>query len=216
VLLTLQNLLLAVFNLLPAFPLDGGRLLRSFLAALMPFRRATRAASYVGQGLAVALVGVSFLPPRNFFLTLIGAFVFLAAWQERSQVMTQDRLSRYRVRDAMQPLGKELLPTQAAVDAAREIAASPQTIFPVRFDDGSLRIITRDGLLKAAKKAGATVGARAEREVVRLSPDMGLEEAQARFGLDGAALVVEHDEVIAVLGREDIARLDAALEVLGS
>jgi Zn-dependent protease len=216
VLLTLQNLLLAVFNLLPAFPLDGGRLLRSFLAALMPFRRATRAASYVGQGLAVALVGLSFLPPRNLFLTLIGAFVFLAAWQERSQVMTQDRLARCSVRDAMQPLGRQLLPAEAAATVAREIAASPQTVFTVRFEDGSLRLITRDGLLRAAKKADTTVGERAERQVAQVSPAMTLEEAQARFGLDGAALVVENNEIIAVLSRADIARLDAALDMLSS
>jgi Zn-dependent protease len=218
VLLALQNLLLAVFNLLPAFPLDGGRLLRSFLAALMPFRNATRAASYIGQGLAVVLVGFSFLPPRNLFLTLIGAFVFFAAWQERSQVMTQERLTRYVVRDAMQPLGRELLAAERAGDAARRLAASPETVFPVRFGDGSLRVITRGGLLNAAKKAGAAgaVGEYALRDAARVSPDMTLEEAQARFGLDGAALVVENNEVIAILGRADIARLDAALEVIGS
>ncbi len=215
-LLTVQNLLLALFNLLPAFPLDGGRLLRSFLAALIPFRAATRAASYVGQGLAVVLVGLSFLPPFNFFLALVGAFVFLGAWQERSQVFTQERLARYRVRDAMQPVGRRLAAEDALAEVARQVVASPQSVFLVGTDEGVAGIITRDVLLKAAKKPGLTAGERARREFVTVGPDMPLEAAQTAFGLDGAAVVVENGQTVGVISRADIARLDAALEVLGS
>jgi Zn-dependent protease/predicted transcriptional regulator len=215
-LLTVQNLLLALFNLLPAFPLDGGRLLRSFLAALIPFRTATRAASYVGQGLAVVLVGLSFLPPFNFFLALVGAFVFLGAWQERSQVFTQERLARYSVRDAMQPVGRRLGPDELLTEVARQVAASPQSVFLVGAGETVSGILTRDALLKSAKKALTTAGERSRREFVTVSPDMRLEDAQAAFGLDGAAVVVENGETIGVISRADIARLDAALEVLGS
>jgi Zn-dependent protease len=218
VLLTLQNLLLVVFNLLPAFPLDGGRLLRSFLAALIPFRTATRAASYVGQGLAVALIGVSFLPPRNFFLALVGAFVFLGAWQERSQVFTQERLARCRVRDAMQPPGRQLWGGESLAETARQIAALPQQVFLVHLGEGGTGLLTRDGLFKAAKKASGTltVGEAASREFARVGPETPLDDAQGTFGLDGAAVVIESGEIIGVITRADIARLDAALEVLGS
>jgi predicted transcriptional regulator len=216
VLLTIQNLLLAVFNLLPAFPLDGGRLLRSFLAALLPFRTATRAASFVGQGLAVVLVGLAFLPPGNFFLAVVGAFIFIGAWQERSQVMTLERLAQFTVRDAMQPPGRRLDADERVADVARQIAASPQTVFLVAGEPPAL--VTRDGLLKAARKAGADalVGQHARREFVRLLPDSSLESAQAAFGPDGAALVVENGEILGVLSRADIARLDAAHEAMGS
>lgn len=217
-LLTLQNLLLAAFNLIPAFPLDGGRLLRSFLAALLPFRAATRAASFVGQGLAIVLVGLGFLLPGNFFLALIGAFVFLGAWQERSQVMTQERLARYTARDAMQPLGRRLAPGECVTTVARQIAALPQSVYLVGAGEEITGIITRDALLKAAKKADATaaVGPFASRPPVCVAPDMTLEDAQAAFGLDGAALVVENNITMGVLSRADIARLDAALEMIGS
>jgi Zn-dependent protease/predicted transcriptional regulator len=218
VLLTLQNLLLVVFNLLPAFPLDGGRLLRSFLAALIPFRTATRAASYVGQGLAVALVGLSFLPPRNFFLALVGAFVFLGAWQERSQLFTQERLARSTVRDAMQPLGRQFAANERVAEVAREIASSPQQVFLVGFDESVTGLLTRDNLFKAVKKASQTltVGEVASRAVTRVAPETSLEDAQGAFGLDGAAVVVEDGRMTGLLTRADIARLDAALEVLGS
>jgi Zn-dependent protease len=216
VLLTIQNLLLAVFNLLPAFPLDGGRLLRSFLAALLPFRTATRAASFVGQGVAVVLVGLAFLPPGNFFLAVVGAFVFIGAWQERSQVMSLERLARFTVRDAMQPPGRQLRLDEPVVDVARQIAASPQRVFLVAGEP--VAIITRDGLLKAARKAGAdeTVGQHARRDFVRVSPESTLESAQAGLGSDGAAVVVENGEIVGLLSRADIARLDAAHEALGS
>ncbi len=55
--------------------MDGGRLLRSFMAGFLPFRTATRGSSYVGQGIALVLIALSFLSPGNFFLTLIGVRV---------------------------------------------------------------------------------------------------------------------------------------------
>jgi stage IV sporulation protein FB len=217
-LLTAQNLLLAVFNLIPAFPLDGGRLLRSFLAVLVPFGAATRAASYIGQGLAVVLVGFSFLPPGNLFFAVVGAFVFIGAWQERSQVMTQQRLARLSVRDAMQPLGRQLDADALVAEVARQSAASPQTVYLVNAGEAVVGLVTRDALLKAAKKAGPTHRVReiAQEAIVQVTPDMGLEQAQASFGLDGAAIVVENEVPVGVISRADIARLDAALEVIGS
>ena len=217
-LLTIQNLLLALFNLLPAFPLDGGRLLRSVLAALIPYRTATRAASFVGQGLAVVFVGLALIPPFNFFLGLVGAFVFLGAWQERSQVMAQERLINCVVRDAMQPLGRRLLPEERVADVARRIAALPQSAYPVldAASGGFTGLITRDALLRSARKAGptGTIDGVMARNVAHVPPDMTLDEAQARFGPAGAAFVIEGNYTIGVLCRADIARLDAALEVL--
>jgi Zn-dependent protease len=80
-----MNLALAAFNLLPAFPMDGGRVLRSLLAMRLPYLRATRIATAVGQVLAVgfALLGLVFLNP---LLMLVGLFVFVAARGEARMV----------------------------------------------------------------------------------------------------------------------------------
>ena len=156
VLLALQNVLLALFNLIPAFPMDGGRLLRSFLAAFLPFRTATRVASFIGQGIAVVLLGVSFLPPFNFFLTLVAAFVFLAAWQERSQVVTLENLAGLTVRDAMQPLGVRLGLDDPVRETVRRVAAIPQSAFAVVDGARLAGIIARSTLLDAAQKAKDT------------------------------------------------------------
>jgi Zn-dependent protease len=74
------NLWLVLFNLIPAFPMDGGRVLRAVLAMLMPYARATQIATRLGQGLAVlfAIFGLIYDP----FLIFIAAFVFVGAQQE--------------------------------------------------------------------------------------------------------------------------------------
>ena len=168
--------------------------------------------------MAVVFVGLALIPPFNFFLGLVGAFVFLGAWQERSQVMSQERLTQCAVRDAMQPLGRQLAPDECVVEVARQIAASPQAAYAV-LDEPSGRfsgLITREALLRVAKKAGqsASVGEFMVRNVAHVSPGMSLEEAQPLLGAHGSAFVVENNYTIGVVSRADIARLDAALEVL--
>jgi Zn-dependent protease len=77
------NLVVAVFNLIPAWPLDGGRILRATLGFFMPFRRANYVASYVAQVLCAIIIGISIVPPVNWNMLLIFGVVFLVAWYER-------------------------------------------------------------------------------------------------------------------------------------
>ena len=77
------NLLLFLFNLLPAYPMDGGRILRSILALRKPENEATRIAAMAGRRLAVAIILFGLLS-GNFMLVFVGAFVYLGAWQEGS------------------------------------------------------------------------------------------------------------------------------------
>lgn len=218
VLLALQNLLLALFNLIPAFPMDGGRLLRSFLAVFLSFRTATRTASFVGQGLALVLLGVSFIPPFNFFLALVAAFVFLGAWQERSQVIALENLAGLFVRDAMQPLGARLDASAPMLDALRRVAAVPQSAFVVVDGSRLAGVITRGALLAAARKAGATdtVGKHLPKVVKQVAPDEPLVNAQEQLQPDRAAVVVDHGAVVGLITRADIARLSETSEVLGA
>ena len=98
--LTMANLLLALFNLLPAFPMDGGRILRSLLAMRIDHTRATRIAAVIGQGLAFLMGLVGFMSGQ-FTLILIAIFVWIGASQESRGVVVQDTLREIKVRRAM-------------------------------------------------------------------------------------------------------------------
>lgn len=83
------NLAMVGFNMLPAFPMDGGRVLRAGLASKMSYKNATRIASYVGQGMAV-LFGLWAIFSFNFVLLFIALFVFVGARQEAKYVLSEE------------------------------------------------------------------------------------------------------------------------------
>ena len=215
IMLALNNLLLALFNLIPAFPMDGGRLVRSVLAAFMPFGRATKVASWLGQGAALVM-GLAGLLTGSLFLGLVAVFVFVAAWGERQQAVTNDHLRGMRVGQAMQPIGVRLHPLETLGVAAGRVAALPQAAYLVVDAGKLLGIASRHDLLAALRKVGpaARVGQHYTQAFVRLAPDdtlidadEKLAQAQPPFGI-----VIADGQVVGLLGRGDIARLAETLE----
>ena len=98
--LVMSNLGLFLFNLIPAFPMDGGRILRSLLSMRLPRERATRIAAGVGRFLALGFVAYGLLEGAP-FLALIGLFIFMAAGAEAKQVAQQSRMRSILVQDVM-------------------------------------------------------------------------------------------------------------------
>ena len=94
------NVGMVLVNMLPAFPMDGGRVLRALLALRLPYVKATRIASLVGQAIAL-LFGLVGLFTNNPMLLFVALFVFLAASEERALVQTRSSLSGLPVRAAM-------------------------------------------------------------------------------------------------------------------
>jgi Zn-dependent protease len=218
-LLLLNNVLLAAFNLIPAFPMDGGRLVRSVLAAFMPFGRATQAASWLGQGIALVM-GVVALLTGSIFLGLVAVFVFMGAWGERQQAVSTGRLSGVRVRQAMQPIGARLHPLDSLGEAASRVAALPQAGYLVVDAGRLIGILSRRDLLAALVKAGpaARVAQHLSREFVRLGPNDLLTEAdeQTAQAHPPIGIVIDGGQAIGLLSRSDIARLSEMLEACPS
>jgi stage IV sporulation protein FB len=149
------NVSLVVFNLLPAFPMDGGRVLRATLAWRLGFRRATNIAAMVGQALAVAL-GLFGLLGGAPLLALVAVFVWLGAAAENQGVQLRDLARGMIAADAMETRF-ETLPVTASIETAvAALLRSAQHDFPVIDGAGRLRgILTRDDMLRALGEQGA-------------------------------------------------------------
>jgi CBS domain-containing protein len=147
--------MLVLFNLIPAFPLDGGRILRALLAMRLPRPRATRYAARVGQAFAVvfAIVGLY----GNPFLLLIAIFLFFAAEAEAGQEQMRASFRGYRARDAMITRYESLSPDATAEDAGRLLLQTTQQEFPVIAPGGRLvGMVTRRALVEAMRRSGSS------------------------------------------------------------
>ncbi len=148
------NIFLVLFNIIPAFPMDGGRVLRALLAFRMGRRRATELAARIGQGFAFAL-GFLGLMSGNAILVFIAIFVYLAAASEAGDVSLIEAARRLPAEGAMVRAFESLGP-QATVDAAAEaLIRTTQHEFPVVDGGGRLRgILTREAMIRAMKTSG--------------------------------------------------------------
>jgi Zn-dependent protease len=209
-LLALNNLLLALFNLIPAFPMDGGRILRSFLAVFLPFRRATQLAALLGQALAV-LMAIAGLLGQNYLLSLIGVFVFFAAWQERRQTLLQESLKGVTVRQAIRPIGPRFNTGLTLGQAAAQAAAAPQPAYLVVDGSRLVGVLSRDALLAAVRRAGPSgpITPHILRSTLQLRPEETLDRALERILQSpmGFALVVEGGQVMGTINEPDLLRL---------
>ena len=148
------NVWLVLFNLIPAFPMDGGRILRSLLAMRMPYARATEIAAGVGQSFAF-LFGFIGLFSSNPLLIFIALFVYLGATQEASIAHIRDISERLPVSVAMITDFRVLGPDSTLNDAVELLLRTAQHEFPVVSPVGRLAgVLTRDDLIAALKRLG--------------------------------------------------------------
>lgn len=147
------NVALLVFNLIPAFPMDGGRVLRALLAVPMGYTRATRTAAGIGQALAVVFGFIGLL--GNPLLVLIAVFIFLAASGESGYVQARDYMRGYLAGQVMISEFQSLKPQSTADEAAALLLRTTQQEFPVVDHAGMLRgLLTRNALIAGLTSTG--------------------------------------------------------------
>lgn len=129
-LVMLGNFGIVLFNMLPAFPMDGGRILRAVLAMLLDYGTATRVAAFIGQVLAVC-IGVFGLLRQEYMLPLLALFVFMGARGEAAMVRTRLALRGMPVRNAMLTRFRSLAPNDTLEAATSELLSGAQHDFPV-------------------------------------------------------------------------------------
>jgi Zn-dependent protease len=145
---------LVIFNLIPAFPMDGGRVLRASLALRMDYVQATQVAASLGQAMAL-LFGFLGLFSFNPFLVFIALFVWMGAAAEASMVQIRSALGGIPVRQAMITDFQTVSPHNRLEEVAAHVIAGFQQDFPVLDDQRLVGMLMRVDLLKALAEHGA-------------------------------------------------------------
>jgi Zn-dependent protease/CBS domain-containing protein len=201
------NLLLCVFNLLPAYPMDGGRILRGFLALHRPVEEATRIAAGAGQILAF-LLGLGGLLYGNFMLMFIALFVYLGAAQESAGARGRIVTAGFPVRAAMITDFRTLEHGQTIRDAGELLLQTSQHDFPVMAGTTVAGLLTRAALLRAMMADGpdAYVAGAMDRDFRRTAPGEPLSEALSQLtGPERCVLVMDaEDRLLGLLTTENV------------
>lgn len=203
------NVVLGVFNLLPAFPMDGGRVLRAMVALLLPYSRATSMAAAIGQALAVGLLllGVALGNP---FLAVIAVFVFLGAGREEALVKIHCALQGLHAGDVMT---REFVTMKAndpiAVCADQETAGEPRH-FVVEAGGRAVGVISHAAWKEALRKKGGHIPAHTIMHKAFISLDARAPLDRLYMDLQGLEQtifpVIHEGRVVGVLTYEDIAQ----------
>ena len=200
------NVLLGLFNLLPAYPMDGGRILRSLLALRKSADDATQIAARVSRFLAVAM-GLFGLLSSNFLLVFVALFVYLGAVQESAAARGHSLTAGYPVRAAMITDFRTLSHGNTLRQAGDLLLSASQQDFPVMHGDEVIGLLTRSALLRAMLSDGpdSYVAAAMDRNFVRIPQEMDLATALPQLSTAGAvALVMNGDHLVGMLTAENL------------
>lgn len=205
------NIFLVVFNMLPAFPMDGGRVLRALLAKRMEYRRATELAASIGQVLAIVFGIVGFLLLNSPILILIAVFVFFGARAEARFGVMNSVIRGLKVRDAMIVHFRALSVDEPVREGIEELLHGSQHDFPVVQGDSVVGLVTRDDLLQAVHEGRqqTQLGEIARRNVTAVEDTVSLREAFERIKNQNVSTlpVVRSGRLVGILTLENISEL---------
>lgn len=181
--LLVTNVWLLLFNMIPAFPMDGGRILRALLASRMGLVRGTRVAASLGQALAL-IGGLYGITSQHPFLVLIAFFVFLGASAEAEAVETRAAGDGLQVSHMMVTNFRTIPIYATLADAVDLLLSGEQREFPVVDNNGKIEgMLTRDNLIRGLSKLGpaSPVDEAMTREVPVVQPTLEFREALDRL-----------------------------------
>ncbi len=202
------NVLLVLFNMIPAFPMDGGRVLRALLAMRMEYARATRIAATIGRGLAVVFAFVGFF--TNPFLIFIAIFVWIGATQEAAAAEAKATIGGLPVREAMLTDFRTLAPEDTLHDATRMLIEGSQQDFPVLDGTRLVGVLSHASLFEALHEHGewTLVAEAMERNFHTVTPDENLETVLFENALGGTVIPVLHrGEIVGLITAENVGEL---------
>lgn len=207
-LMAFYNILLAGFNLLPAFPMDGGRMLRSYLATKMSHVEATRKAARAGRYFAIAM-GIFGIFTFQIFLILIAFFVYTGAQEEERATVITDSLEGLSVRQIMTDAVQVVHPDTTLQQLLDLMFSTHHMGFPV-VDYGVVGVVTLTDAQKVPKETVPFTRVKdiMTRDVVSVPPEM--DAAQALMLMTGRnigrLLVIDQGRLVGVVTKKDFLR----------
>ena len=205
--LIVANLILGIFNLLPAFPMDGGRVLRALMAMRLGYARATKIAVVLGEVMAIVFGFWGFMS-GNFFLVFIGVFIFFGASQEGRVGVLKAALKGIRVDDAYSANPEILAPGDPVARAVGLALHSFQSDFPVVAEGRIVGLLTKSEIYLAVHKHHPLIAVSAvmRKDFISVGPSDSLFDVQQKMAVNrqSAALVVENNELKGLLTVDDI------------
>jgi Zn-dependent protease/CBS domain-containing protein len=204
--LFVANTILAIFNLIPAFPMDGGRVFRSLLSFFTDRAMATRVAAGIGQFLAIIFVFLGFF--YNFWLVFIGLFVFLGAGGEAAFERTKAALAGLKVKDAIMNRFTLLSPDDTLSKAVEVLLNSQESEFVIAEANKPIGILTKGEIIKGLSEKGrdAPVSEFMRSEFLVVRPDLRLADFFQTVLEKGqsVALVMDGEELLGLIDRENV------------
>jgi Zn-dependent protease len=205
--IALGNLILAGFNLLPAFPMDGGRMLRAILSHLKSEYEATRIATWSGRMLAISmgLYGFIYMP----MLAFVAFFIYLGAANEGAASRGRSLTQGIPVRAAMMTEFHTLPHGSTIRDAANLMLSTSQQDFPIVHGDQVIGLLARTALLRGMAHDGPTsyVAGFMQREFPSVPPDRDLAEVLPLMAHAGACVLVMQDgRLLGLLSSENLSQ----------
>jgi len=207
--LFVANLVLAAFNLIPAFPMDGGRVLRAFLAFKLSRAKATKIAAGIGQFLAILFVFFGFF--SNIWLVFIGVFIFLGAGAEATFEATKSILAGHSVKDVLMKQYTRLQPQETLAKAVQLLLNGQEQEFVITENDQVIGILTRKELISGLAEFGkqSPIANVIRKDYLTLNPDMPLQEVYQKLMTKGCAVapVLDNGKLVGIVDRENINEL---------
>jgi CBS domain-containing protein len=204
-----MNVGLAVFNLIPAYPLDGGRILRALLAMRLTPLRATRIAATVGRTIALAAVGFSIFWHFDPMLILVALFVYLGASVEEAALTQRDRLGGLKARQAMVTRVASVEPDMPLPAVARHMLFQGSAVALVRDAQGIYGVIVPSDLRRGAEGVARDLCPNAPL-FVHVEDDLGAVARELqRPGRRGAIVQDDFNIIVGVVTHDELARASA-------
>ena len=209
------NLFLGGFNLIPAFPMDGGRILRSLLAKRMSFTKATSTAASIGKAIAIgmAIFGIFY----NFWLIILAIFIYFGAGEEERSTKLSESFQGVKVRELMTTEVSSVGPNETVRELLDKMLLEKHMGYPVVDQGRLIGVVTLQDAAKVSKEEQWAIQVRdiMSREVLTVAPETDVMEAVRLISSKGIGrLIVKQDnEMVGIVTRTDLVR---AMEILSA